>query len=128
MRLMGKRQLGQLQPYELVVTIIIADLASLPMQDEKLPLLRGIIPLIALLFTQVILSVLCFKSKRFRRFTNGTPIVLIENGAINQTNMKRTLITVSDILESMHSQEISDISQIDFAILETNGNISIFKK
>jgi len=128
MRLMGKRQLRQLQPYELVITIIIADLASLPMQDEKLPLIRGIIPLIALLFVQIILSVLCFKSKSVRRFINGKPITLIENGVIIQQNMKRTLTTISDILEAMHSQEISDIAQIDYAILETNGSITVFKK
>lgn len=128
MRLMGKRQLSELQPFEIVITIIIADLASLPMQDEQIPLLRGIFTLVALFFAQSILSLLVFKHKKFRAWLNGTPTILIANGAINHTAMQKLMISFSDMLEAMHGKDISDLSKIDYAIMETNGTINIFQK
>lgn len=128
MRLMGKRQIGQLQPFEMVITIIIADLAAMPMQDEKIPLLRGIIPLIVLLFAQVVFSFIIFRNKRFRTHLNGTPSVIIAHGKINHTVLQQCMINFSDIVEAMHGQGISDLGEIDFAILETNGSISFFQK
>ncbi len=128
MRLMGKRQIGQLQPFEIVITLIIADLAAMPMQDEKIPLLRGIVPLFVLLLMQVIFSYILFLNKRFRTWLNGTPTVLIGNGKINHKALKDSLVSLSDVVESMHAMQISDISQIDYAILETSGNISFFPK
>ena len=128
MRLMGKRQIGQLQPFEMVITIIIADLAAMPMQDEKIPLLRGIIPLIVLLFAQVVFSYIIFRNKRFRNWLNGTPSVIIAHGKINHTTLQHCMINFSDIVESMHGQGISDLGDIDFAILETDGSISFFQK
>lgn len=128
MRLMGKRQIGQLQPFEMVITIIIADLAAMPMQDEKIPLLRGIIPLVVLLFLQVVFSYIIFRNKKFRNWLNGTPSVLIAHGKINHTVLQQSMISFSDILEAMHGNGISDLGDIDFAILETNGNISFFQR
>lgn len=128
MRLMGKRQIGQLQPFEMVITIIIADLAATPMQDEKIPLLRGIIPLIVLLFAQVVFSYIIFRNKRFRNYLNGTPSVIIAHGKINHTTLQSCMINFSDLVEAMHGQGISDLGDIDFAILETNGSISFFQK
>ena len=128
MRLMGKRQIGQLQPFEMVITIIIADLAAMPMQDEKIPLLRGIIPLVVLLFAQVVFSYIIFRNKRFRNWLNGTPSVIIAHGKINHTTLQHCMINFSDIVEAMHGQGISDLGDIDFAVLETNGSISFFQK
>ena len=127
MRLMGKRQLSELQPFEIVITIIIADLASLPMQDEQIPLLRGIFTLVALFFAQSVLSLLVFKHKKFRAWLNGTPTILIANGNINHTAMQKLMISFSDMLEAMHGKDISDLSKIDYAIMETNGTINIFQ-
>lgn len=128
MRLMGKRQQGQLQPFEIVISMIIADLASMPMQDEKIPLLRGLIPLAVLLFSQVVFSFIEFRSKRFRNILNGTPLVLIAHGKINYDNLKASMINFGDLIEELHGQGTSDISEVDFAILETNGKISVFLK
>ena len=128
MRLMGKRQVGQLQPFEMVVSIIIADLAAMPMQDEKIPLLRGIIPLIVLLFAQVVFSFIVFRNKRFRTWLNGTPSVLIAHGKINHKILQECMVSFSDLLEAMHASGISSIEDIDYAILETDGNISCFQK
>lgn len=128
MRLMGKRQIGQLQPFEMVITIIIADLAAMPMQDEKIPILRGIVPLIVLLFAQVVFSYIIFRNKRFRNWLNGTPSVLIAHGKINHTTLQHCMISFSDIVEAMHGSGISDLGEVDFAILETDGSISFFQK
>ncbi len=128
MRLMGKRQIGQLQPFEMVISIIIADLAAMPMQDEKIPLIRGIIPLVVLLFAQVLFSFIIFRSKTFRTWLNGTPSVLIAGGKINHTTLQNCMVSFSDLLEAMHKTGISSLGDIDFAILETDGNISCFPK
>ena len=128
MRLMGKRQLGELQPFEMVITIIIADLASMPMQDEQIPLFRGILTLVALFFAQSVLSLLVYKFKGFRSWLNGRPTVLIANGKIDHTAMRKTMISFSDMLEAMHGKDISDLSKIDYAIMETNGTINLFEK
>lgn len=128
MRLMGKRQVGQLQPFEMVISIIIADLAAMPMQDEKIPLMRGIIPLIVLLFAQILFSYVIFRSKKIRTWLNGTPSVLIAHGKINHKILQDCMVSFSDLLEAMHSSGISSVDDIDFAILETDGNISCFQK
>lgn len=128
MRLMGKRQIAQLQPFEMVISIVIADLAAMPMQDEKIPLLRGLVPLLVLLFFQVIFSFIEFKSKRIRTWLNGVPAVLIANGKLNHSLLQSNMISFGDIVESMHACGISDMDDIDYAILETNGNISCFLK
>ncbi len=128
MRLMGKRQIGQLQPFEMVITIIIADLAAMPMQDERIPLLRGIIPLVVLLLSQVVFSYIIFRNKRFRNWINGTPSILIAHGKINHMVLQHSMISFSDIVEAMHSSGISDIGEVDFAVLETNGSINFFQK
>lgn len=128
MRLMGKRQVGQLQPFEMVISIIIADLAAMPMQDEKIPLMRGIIPLVVLLFAQILFSFVIFRSKKIRTWLNGTPSVLIAHGKINHKILQDCMVSFSDLLEAMHSSGISSVDDIDFAILETDGNISCFQK
>lgn len=98
------------------------------MQDEQIPLLRGIFTLVALFFAQSVLSLLVFKHKKFRAWLNGTPTILIANGNINHTAMQKLMISFSDMLEAMHGKDISDLSKIDYAIMETNGTINIFQK
>lgn len=127
-RLMGKRQIGELQPYELVITLMLSDLASLPMQDTRLPLLLGIIPIITLLFVKIVISEIQQHSRLFEKLLDGTPSVIISHGEINLKMMKKQRLTMNDILEELRSAGYLDISDIQYAIIETNGTISIIPK
>ncbi len=127
-RLMGKRQISELQPFELVVTITIADLAAQPLSDVNMPLLNGIIPIIVLLFMQVIISFITMKSNKARRLICGEPAIIMENGKINQANVEEMLISVDDIMELLRSNKAPDINDVDYALIETDGAISITKK
>ena len=124
-RLMGKRQVGELEPSELVLSLIIADLASVPMQDYGIPLLTGIVPILTLLSLTMILSVLTMKSVRFRAVLCGRPSIIVQNGAINQQEMDKTRLTVDELLEELRCKGYTDLSQIKYAILETNGQLSV---
>ncbi|XZK76530.1 DUF421 domain-containing protein [Clostridium perfringens] len=127
-RLMGKRQIGELQPYELVITLMLSDLASLPMQDTRLPLLLGIVPIITLLFVKIIISEIQQHSRLFEKLLDGTPSIIISDGEINLEMMKKQRLTMNDILEELRSAGYLDISDIQYAIIETNGTISIIPK
>ena len=124
-RLMGKRQVGELEPSELVLSLIIADLASVPMQDYGIPLLTGVIPIVALLSLTMILSVLTMKSVRFRALMCGRPSIVIQNGTIAQKEMAKNRLTVDELLEELRGKGYTDLSQIKYAILETNGQLSV---
>jgi uncharacterized membrane protein YcaP (DUF421 family) len=123
---MGKRQLGELQPYELVITIMLSDLAVLPMQDTRLPLLLGIIPIVTLLMIKTILTELQMKFPLIAKIIDGTPVILIHNGKIQIKNLKDQKMTVKNLLEEIREKGYLDIEQIKFAILENNGSVSIF--
>lgn len=125
MRLMGKRQIGELQPYEFVITIMISDLAALPMQDTRLPLLLGVIPIITLLFMKNLLSQLQLKSQFARKFIDGEPTILIYKSKINYNALKRQQINLDEIMEEMRLSGYFDLSEIQYAILENNGQLSI---
>lgn len=127
-RLMGKRQIGELQPYELVITLMLSDLASLPMQDTRLPLLLGIVPIITLLFVKILISEIQQHSRLFEKILDGTPSIIISDGEINLEMMKKQRLTMNDILEELRSAGYLDISDIQYAIIETNGTISIIPK
>lgn len=127
-RLMGKRQIGELQPYELVITIIISDLATVPMQDVRLPLILGIIPIMTLLILEIIFTELQIKSKFMRNFIDGSPSVLIRDGKINEKVLKSQRIHIEDLLEELRISGNFDISAIKYAILENNGQLSIMQK
>lgn len=127
-RLMGKRQIGELQPYELVITIMISDLAALPMQDTRLPLILGIIPIITLLIINISITEIQQRSTFFRKLVDGTPCILINNGKLNLEIMKKQHLTVDDVLEEIRSGGFLDISEIQYAILENNGKVSIIPK
>lgn len=127
-RLMGKRQIGEIQPYELVITIMLSDLASLPMQDPRLPLLLGVIPMVTLLMIKMILTQLQLKSSNVRRFLDGTPVLLIKDGRLQIQNMTKQKIAIDDILSALRTKGILDINQVQFAILENDGTVSVFPK
>ena len=127
-RLMGKRQVGELEPSELVLSLIIADLAAVPMQDFGIPLLTGIVPILTLLSLTMILSVLTMKSTRFRTLMCGRPSVIIRKGKIDQGEMRRNRLTVDELLEELRVQGYTDPAGIQYAILETNGQLSVLPK
>lgn len=127
-RLMGKRQIGEIQPYELVITIMLSDLASLPMQDPRLPLLLGVTPMVTLLMIKMILTQLQLKSSNVRRFLDGTPVLLIKDGRLQIQNMTKQKIAIDDILSALRTKGILDINQVQFAILENDGTVSVFPK
>ena len=124
-RLMGKRQVGELEPSELVLSLIIADLASVPMQDYGIPLLTGIIPILALLAMTMILSVLTMKSVRFRALMCGRPSIVIRDGLVDQREMARNRLTIDELLEELRAKGYTDPATVKYAILETNGQLSV---
>lgn len=124
-RLMGKRQVGELEPSELVLALIIADLAAVPMQDFGIPLLSGIIPILTLLCITMILSVLTMKSIKFRAIICGRPSIIVENGKLHQIEMKKNRFTVDELMEELRMKGVTDISTVKYAILETNGQLSV---
>ena len=124
MRLMGKRQIGELQPYGFVITIMISDLAALPMQDTRLPLILGIIPIITLLFIKTILTQLQLKSQFTRKILEGEPCVLVCNGKINYEALKRQQINLDELMEELRLAGYFDLNDIEYAILENNGQLS----
>jgi len=126
MRLMGKRQLGELQPSELVVTLLLSDLAAVPMQENGLPLLNGVLPILVLVSLELLLSGLMMKFPAVARLVSGSPLPVIKDGKVNESVMRRMRITVDDLLESLRQQNIFDIRQVQYAIVETNGHISAY--
>lgn len=127
-RMMGKRQIAQMQPFELVITILIAELAAIPMENSSIPLIYGIIPIITLLSAQVIVSFLSIKSEGFRELICGKPSLIIDKGQIVQEEIKRLRINMNDLLEQLRGKDYPNLSDIEYAILETNGVLSIVPK
>lgn len=125
MRLMGKRQIGELQPYEFVITIMISDLASLPMQDTRLPLLLGIIPIITLLFLKTLLTQLGLKFQCTRKLVDGEPCILVNKGKINYKTLKRQQLNIDELLEELRLLNYFNLDEIQYAILENDGQISV---
>ena len=125
MRIMGKRQLGELQPVELVVTLLISDLAAVPMQESGMPLLNGLIPILCLLSLSMLLSLLSLKSLRLRGLICGQPTILIREGHIQQAAMRQNRFTLDELLEELRGQGISDPTTVKYAVLENSGQLSI---
>ncbi len=126
MRGMGKRQLGQLQPYELVITILIADLTAGPIGDVSTPLLHGLLPIAALYVMHALISLLCLRSDRFRALISGKPSVVISRGVVQEKELKRLCLTLSDLLEGLRCAGILDPSEVGTAVMEANGVITAF--
>lgn len=127
-RLMGKRQIGQLEPSELVLSLLIADLAAVPMQDFGIPLLMGIIPILTLLCLSTILSVLTVKSIRFRALLCSRPSIVVQDGQILIKEMVKNRFTVDELMEELRVAGITDLSSVKYAVLETTGRISVLPK
>ena len=125
LRVMGKRQIGELQPTELVVAIMISDLATVPMSEISIPLLYGIAPIFTLVVCEMILSHLCIKSPKVRLAVTGRPSYIIKDGVIDQREMKKARYSLADLLEELRMLNIFNISSVHCAILETNGKISV---
>lgn len=128
LRIMGKRQLGELQPSELVVAIMISDLASVPMQAIDLPLLSGIIPVMTLVVIEVIMSYLSLKSRGVRKFLSGEPSIVIYDGHINEGELARLRFNINDLLEELRINNCHDISDVAVAVIETSGKLSVIPK
>ncbi len=127
-RIMGKRQIGELQPSDLVVTLLISQIISIPIQDTDIPLVNTLIPIFLLVGFEIITSVFNMKSIKFRTFMQGHPVVIINDGVLNQKLLKELRFTVDDLLESLRQKDVFDISQVQYAIVETNGQISVLLK
>ena len=125
-RIMGKRQIGELQPSELVVTLLLSDLAAVPMQENGLPLLNGVLPILVLVALELILSGLMLKFPAVGRLIGGTPQAVIRDGKINVAVMRRLRMTVDDLTEALRQQSIFDLSHVQYAIVETGGQISAY--
>lgn len=125
-RLMGKRQVGQMEPAEFVVTMLSANLVTIPMQDFSVPVYTGVIPIVTVLAMELILSAATVKSVGLRRIFCGKPVILIENGRVLQKNLQKTRISLDELTGQLRLKDILDITQVQYAILETNGNFSVF--
>ena len=128
MRLMGKREIGQMQPFELAISIMIADLASIPMADIGIPISNGIIPILGLLVMHLIISILNIKSSKIREFICGKPTILIYKGRIDEQKMKKERFTLNELEEKLRSSNVMNLGDVEFAILETSGDISVIQK
>jgi uncharacterized membrane protein YcaP (DUF421 family) len=128
MRIMGKRQIGEMQPFELVIAIMISELASLPMQDTRIPLTHGVIPIITLLFLQAVISMAELKSEIARSIFSGKPSVIIKDGKIDINQLKYDRFNINDLLEELRLQGYYNIEDIEYAILETSGQLSVIPK
>ena len=124
-RLLGKRQVGELEPSELVLALIIADLASVPMQDNGIPLSAGVIPIVTLLAVATILSLLTVRFLRFRALLCGKPSIVVENGVVQESELRKNRVTIDELLEELRGQGYADFKSVKFAVLETNGKLSV---
>lgn len=127
-RLMGKRQIGELQPSELVITILISEVASLPMQDNSIPVLTSVISLSVLVSLEILTAALSLKSHKLRTVMQGHPVIVIRNGEIDVEALKKLRLTVNDLISALRQKDIFEISQVSYAVFETNGKISILLK
>ena len=125
-RMMGKRQIGQMEASEFVVTMLVANLASIPMQDGDIPLYTGVVPILTVLGLELLLSSLNLRFVKFRKLLCGKPVILIENGKILRKNLLKTRVTLDELTELLRGKDVLSPDIVQYAILETNGNLSVF--
>lgn len=125
---MGKRQIGDMQPNELVITLLISEIAAIPLQDTSEPILNGIVAIFILVILEIVISIVTMKSMLMRKIMNGKSAVIIKNGVIDQETMKNVRMTVLDLIELLRGQDVFDVSTVAFAVLEVNGDLSILLK
>lgn len=128
MRLMGKRQIGELQPSELVVTILLSEIASIPMQDNRVPILHSIVALFALVAYEIFSSVLCLKSSKTRSLIQGNSVIVIRDGKIDIKALRKLRMSIGDLMSLLRQKDVFDISVVSYAIFETNGKLSVLLK
>lgn len=128
MRLMGKRQIGQLQPFEFAVAVMISEIAALPLTEDDRKLHHALIPIAVLVVCQLVISYISVKSLRFRGYICGKPSILIRNGRMLEKNMRREMCTINELLEQLRFHSVQNISDVEYAILETNGQLSVILK
>ena len=127
-RLMGKRQIGQLQPSELVITLLMSEIAALPIEDADVPLIGPLICAVLLVSFEILFSYMSLKSSFFRRMTQGNLMYIIKEGKVDIKQMKRLRFTVEDLMEALRQKDIFDLKDVDYAIVETNGSLSVLQK
>ena len=128
MRIMGKRQVGDMQPSDLVVSLLISEIAAMPIDNIDRPIVNGIIAVFLLVFLETALACISLKSGKLRRVVNGAPVIIINRGKVNRASLKRLRITTDELLETLRSQGVFDISTVQYAIIEPNGQLSVLEK
>lgn len=128
MRIMGKRQVGDMQPSDLVVSLLISEIAAMPIDNIDRPIVNGIIAVFLLVFLETALACISLKSGKLRRVVNGAPVIIINRGKVNRASLKRLRITTDELLETLRSQGFFDISTVQYAIIEPNGQLSVLEK
>lgn len=128
MRLMGKRQIGELQPFEFAIAVMISDLAAIPLADDSKELHHALIPIVVLIVCQLSISFLSIKGVRIREVVCGKPVLLIRNGKMLEKNMRKEMYTINDLLEQLRFNSIQDVNDVEYGILETNGQLSVMLK
>lgn len=128
LRIMGKRQIGELEPSELVVTILVSELAAIPMQDLGIPLFAGVIPIITLISLEILVSFLCLKSRRLRRLLNGQAAIIIRGGKLDREKMRQMRLTTDEVMEALRQQNIHSVSELKYGLIEPNGQLSYIYK
>lgn len=127
-RLMGKKQIGELQPSELAITILISNIATLPVEDLSIPLITGLLPVLTLVCLDVIMSWVSLKSRKMRGIMSGEPVVIISDGKVDQQKLYNLRFTTDDLMEAIRSQNIFDLEEVQFAVVETTGKVSVYPK
>lgn len=127
-RLMGKRQVGEMQPAELVITILVSAVASVPMQDLDIPLSHGLVPVFTLIAAEVLISVVSLKCVPLRKMLSGEPVPVIRDGVIDQQALRKLRLSLDDLLEDLRLEGVFDLRQVTFAQVETNGKLSVLQK
>lgn len=128
MRIMGKRQIGELKPHELVITVLVSQVASIPLEDNSMPLANMFVPILIFVSFEIIVSIISMKSLNFRNLIQGRPMFVIKDGKVDEKQMKRLRFTMDDLIDAIRQKDVFDISTVQDAVIETNGSISVLKK
>ncbi len=124
-RLMGKRQIGELDPSELVVTILVSDLAAVPMQDLGIPMLSGLVPIATLVMVEILMSFASLKSRAFRRLLNGQPAIIIRRGQVDQDKLRQLRLTTDEIVEALRKQNVTSVGDVKYGVIEPDGTLTV---
>ena len=124
-RLMGKRQIGELDPSELVVTILVSDLAAVPMQDLGIPMLSGLVPIATLIVLEILLSFLALKSRPFRRLLNGQPAIIIRSGRLDIQKLRQMRLTTDEVVETLRKQNVASVADVKYGVIEPDGTLTV---